>query len=352
LNLNVWQGRRVLVTGVTGFKGSWLTLLLARMGARVCGFSLPPPTQPSLFERAGVSADVDWTPGDVRCLEEVRAAVRLARAEVVFHLAAQPLVRLSYEQPVETLQTNVMGTVHLLEAVRSSPDVRVVIVVTSDKCYEDLGGATGYREGDRLGGHDPYASSKACAELVTAAYRRSYFAAGAVKVASVRAGNVIGGGDWARDRLVPDLVTALASGEPAILRNPAAVRPWQHVLDPLAGYVLLAERGLEGAAAVDEAWNFGPDGDSERTVSHLADDLCRLWGGGARWQRDGGAHPHETLTLRLDSSKAREQLGWRPRLPYARAIEWTATWYRDVLGGADARAKTLRQIDDYMEVPG
>jgi CDP-glucose 4,6-dehydratase len=345
-----WRGRTVLVTGVTGFKGSWLALLLAQMGAKVAGYSLPPPTRPSLFERARLGDDVDWTDGDVRSVGGVVEAVRRVRPEVVFHLAAQPIVRLSYEQPVQTFDTNVMGTVHLLEAVRRSPATRVVVVVTSDKCYEDTGSSAGYREDDRLGGYDPYATSKACAELVTSAYRRSFFALGAPAVVTARAGNVIGGGDWARDRLVPDVVTALAANQPAVIRNPLCIRPWQHVLDPLAGYLLVAERAWEAGGAIDPAWNFGPNPESEQPVSRVAAEICRFWGDNARWQHDPSEQPHETLRLTLDSGKARKQLGWKPRLPYEQAVEWTTRWYRIVLGGGDARLPTLRQVQEFMEL--
>jgi len=345
-----WRGRSVFITGVTGFKGSWLALLLAHMGARVSGFSLSPPTKPSLFADGRLGDIVDWTEGDVRCLDAVSAALERHRPDVVFHLAAQPLVRASYEQPVETFATNVMGTVNLLEAVRCSLTTQVVVVVTSDKCYENQPVPGGYREDDRLGGHDPYAASKACAELVTSAYRRSWFEHGGPATVTARAGNVIGGGDWARDRIVPDVVVALASRQPAVIRNPSCVRPWQHVLEPLAGYVLLAERARLSRGEFNSAWNFGPSSGSVRTVSKLADEICRQWGDRAEWRHDATAQVHESLLLTIDSEKARATLGWRPVLEYDQAVAWTTRWYRAVLDGADARPHTARQIAEYQEL--
>ncbi len=347
-----WRDRQVLVTGVTGFKGSWLALLLMQRGAKVSGFALPPPTSPSLFERARLGDRVGWTSGDLRSLAAVRGVVAERQPDIIFHLAAQPLVRVSYEMPVETFETNVMGTVHVLEAARRSPSTKVVVVVTSDKCYEDQppsAAGRGYREDDRLGGHDPYATSKACAELVATAYRRSFFGEAGPTVVTARAGNVIGGGDWARDRIVPDVVTALAARRPALIRNPQCVRPWQHVLDPLAGYMRLAERARDARGALDAAWNFGPSEESMQPVSSLAGEICRLWGKDAQWEHDASVQPHETERLTLDSGRARERLGWAPSLPYADAVEWTTEWYRAVLGGGDARTRTLRQIEEFEE---
>ena len=345
-----WHGRRVLVTGVTGFKGSWLAMLLARMGAKVSGLALPPPTEPSLFASARLGNVVDWVDGNLLDLGRVTDVIRGKEPEVVFHLGAQPLVRLSYEQPVLTFATNVMGTVHVLEAVRSSPAIRAVVVVTSDKCYEDRPSASAYREEDPLGGHDPYATSKACAELVTTAYRRSFFSAGGPSIATVRAGNVIGGGDWARDRIVPDVVSALAAHRAALIRNPNAVRPWQHVLDPLVGYTELAEALCQPRGMTRTAWNFGPDLESMKPVSSLAGTICKVWGGDAAWERQSGDHAHETATLRIDSARAKTELGWAPRLTYDTAVEWTAGWYRDVFAGKDARARVERQLAAYDEL--
>jgi len=350
VNRAFWKGRPVMVTGMTGFKGSWLALWLARSGAKVSGYALAPPTMPSLFERAKVGTLVESTNGDVRSLAALKDELTKRQPEVIIHLAAQPIVRTSYESPVETFETNVMGTVNVLEAARTSPHVKVVVVVTSDKCYEDQQRGVAYREDDRLGGHDPYATSKACAELVAESYRRSLLGETGPAVVTARAGNVIGGGDWARDRLIPDIVTAFASGRPAIIRNPACVRPWQHVLDPLAGYLLLAERAWESRSGFSSAWNFGPPPDAMQPVSAVVEDLCRLWGGGARWERDGSSQPHETLLLTLDSAKAREKLGWAPRLAYADSLRWTADWYRQVANGGDARTWTVRQIETYEEM--
>jgi CDP-glucose 4,6-dehydratase len=340
----------VLVTGVTGFKGSWLALWLRELGATVIGYSLPPPTTPSLFECAHLRDAIEWIDADVRDGARLRRAVREARAEVVFHLAAQSLVRASYEIPVETFETNVLGTVNLLDALRDEASLRAVVVVTSDKCYENREWCWPYREGDALGGHDPYSSSKACAEIVTKAYYRSFFMSRKVGVASARAGNVIGGGDWARDRLIPDIVAALGKGESVLVRNPASVRPWQHVLEPLLGYLLLAERLADGADAFSDGWNFGPNPDAVRPVSELVGSICSSWGDGARWHAAETVQPHEAKTLALDASKARTQLGWRPRLTLDEALSWTVEWYKALRSGDDMRDRSLAQIRRYREM--
>ncbi len=344
----LWSGRRVLVTGHTGFKGSWLSLWLHSLGAEVTGFALPPPTEPSLFEAARIGELVRHVEGDVRDLAALQKAVAEARPEVVFHLAAQPLVRLSYEEPVETYATNVMGTVHLLEAVRQASGVMAVVSITSDKCYENREWVWPYRESDPMGGHDPYSSSKGCAELVTAAWRSSYFAHEGPLLASVRAGNVIGGGDWAADRLVPDLVRAFEAGLSPLIRSPDSVRPWQHVLEALGGYLLLAERLLAGERDFAEGWNFGPADEDARPVSWIVDRMRAAWGGGAADALpDTGARPHEAGLLRLDCSKARAALGWRPALRLEQALDWIVGWHKAVGAGEDARAVTLAQIADY-----
>jgi CDP-glucose 4,6-dehydratase len=350
LNGDWWRGRRVLVTGVTGFKGSWLATWLGDLGAEVFGYSLAPPTTPSLFDAARVGPAARWTQGDVRDLPHLRQVVRDARAQVVFHLAAQSLVRPSYESPVDTFSTNVMGTVNVLEALRDDDAIRGIVIVTSDKCYENRERHAPYSEGDALGGHDPYSASKACAEIVTRAYDRSFLAARTVGVATARAGNVIGGGDWARDRLVPDIIAALAQRRSVPIRNPAAVRPWQHVLDPLAGYLSLAEHLVERAEAFGGAWNFGPEPASVRSVQEVTAAVCALWGEGAGWHAAHGAQPHEASTLLLDSSKARAHLGWRPRLSLEGALDWTVGWYRARLRGDDARDACLAQIRRYQEI--
>ncbi|HEY6863575.1 MAG TPA: CDP-glucose 4,6-dehydratase [Burkholderiales bacterium] len=346
-NRDFWAGKRVFLTGHTGFKGSWLALWLHALGADVAGYALAPPTEPSLWDRLGLATRVRDERADVRDLDRLMRALAGFRPEVVFHLAAQSLVRPSYADPVATYATNVLGTVHVLEAARRTDSVRVVVVVTSDKCYENREQDRGYTEEDAMGGHDPYSSSKGCAELVTAAYRRSFFGKGAV-VTSARAGNVIGGGDWAADRLVPDLVRAARSGLEARIRNPNATRPWQHVLDPLHGYLILAERAW-GDPALAGGWNFGPDERDAVPVGRIADEFASRWGAGAAWAADGGEHPHEARYLKLDCAKARSRLGWAPRLPRAAALDWTVEWYRADAAGADVRALSLEQIRRYEE---
>ncbi len=341
-----WAGRRVLVTGHTGFKGAWLALWLRELGAVVSGYALAPDVGDSLFERADLGSKIASTLGDVRDADAVEAAVRTHAPEVVFHLAAQALVLPSYQTPVETFATNVMGTVHVLEAARTQPSVRAVVVVTTDKVYENCGSEWPFRETDPLGGHDPYSASKAAAEIVTASYRRSFYgteAAGAA-VASARAGNVIGGGDWAEHRLVPDAIRAFQRGEALRLRNPGHTRPWQHVIDPLVGYVLLAEHLIRTGAGADVAWNFGPNEDGV-TTAELAELLAEAWGPEARVTHESLAGaPHEAATLRLDASRAKRRTGWRPRIPLVDAVNLTVGWYRAVLGGEDAYRVCVTQL--------
>lgn len=342
-----WAGRRVLVTGHTGFKGSWLCLWLRQMGAEVTGFALPAPTEPSLFESARISELVHHIEGDVRDAAALLRAVEDSAAEVIFHLAAQPLVRLSYREPVETYATNVMGTVHLLDAARRVPGVKAIVCVTSDKCYANREWVWPYRESDPMGGHDPYSSSKGCAELVAAAWRNSFFAEGGPALATVRAGNVIGGGDWADDRLVPDLVRAFERGIAPTIRSPHAVRPWQHVLEALGGYLAIAERLLGGERRFADAWNFGPSDEDARPVSWIVERMRAAWGGAADPVADAGPRPHEAGLLRLDCSKARAALGWRPVLTLEQALDWIVDWHKAVGTNGDARAVTLSQIADY-----
>lgn len=345
-----WRGRRVFLTGHTGFKGAWMSLLLNRLGAEVYGFALPPRSECDLFVVANVERDIHHTIGDIRDLDFLRHALSNAKPEVVIHMAAQSLVLLSYAEPVETYATNVMGTVNLLEVARGLPSVRAAIIITSDKCYDNLDWLRGYRETDALGGHDPYGNSKGCAELVTDAYRRSFFSAvSSAAVASARAGNVVGGGDWARHRLVPDAMRAFTANSELAIRNPDAVRPWQHVFDPIVAYLRLAEHLVTQGRAFAEAWNFGPASGSEVPVSVVVEMVASLWGEGARWRLDREAHPHEAGYLKLDCAKARGRLGWFPLLDLREALVLTVEWYRAARDGQDIRALSLRQIDRFIE---
>jgi CDP-glucose 4,6-dehydratase len=344
-----WSGKRVLVTGHTGFKGSWLCLWLNGMGAQVKGFALAPATEPSLFEVARIADVVQSELGDIRDLPAVRAAIASFDPQIVIHMAAQPLVRLSYREPVETYATNVMGTVHVLEACRAAPSVRAIVCVTTDKCYENKEWAWGYRENEPMGGHDPYSNSKGCAELVTSAYRSSFFAdADAAAVASARAGNVIGGGDWSEDRLIPDILSAFESGAPVKIRNPLSTRPWQHVLEPLSGYLALAEALWEKGHSFAEGWNFGPREEDARPVQWIVEQMASRWGGDAGWAPDDGFHPHEARYLKLDISKARESLGWEPRWSLVTTLARIVDWHKAWLTGDDMRAHCLREIGDYQ----
>lgn len=347
--MSFWAGRRVFVTGHTGFKGAWLSLWLRRLGATVTGYALEPPSEPNLFTIARVGEDMDDVRGDVRDAARVAAALRSSRGEIVIHLAAQSLVRESYRAPLDTLATNVLGTAHVLEAVRHSPSVRAVIVVTSDKCYENREWPWPYRESDPVGGHDPYSASKGAAEIVAASYRRSFFSDPSghrVSVATARAGNVIGGGDWGAEKLLPDIILSFTAGEALRLRSPTAVRPWQHVLDALKGYLLLAER-LYQSGEFAEAWNFGPADADARPVAWIASRMCELWGADTSWAADTRAAPHEANLLRLDASKARSRLNWTPRLGLESALAWTVEWHRAHIAGNDMRVCSNAQIDRY-----
>jgi CDP-glucose 4,6-dehydratase len=340
-----WRGRRVLVTGHTGFKGSWLSLWLQSLGAEVTGFSDGVPTQPSLYELARVGAGMESVVGDVRDAGAVAGAVAGCKPEVVIHMAAQPLVRRSFAEPRATYETNVMGTVNLLEAVRLEGGVRAVVNVTTDKCYENREWEWGYRENEPMGGHDPYSSSKGAAELVTSAYRRSFFSdPEGPRLASARAGNVIGGGDWGEDRLVPDLMRAALAGETAQVRNPNSIRPWQHVVNPLSGYLVLAQAIWESPRHAG-GWNFGPPDEEARPVGWLIERLASLWPERVRWAVDDGPHPHEANYLKLDSSLARSRLGWRPLVALDLALAETAAWYRELEAEAEMREVTLRQLE-------
>jgi CDP-glucose 4,6-dehydratase len=349
-----WQGKRVLLTGHTGFKGSWLSLWLQSMGAQVVGYALAPSTNPSLFEVAEVGKGITNIIGNIRDLEHLRTVFAEHRPEIVIHMAAQALVRYSYIEPAETYSTNVMGTVNLLEAVRSTGSVKAVVNVTSDKCYENREWAWGYRENEAMGGFDPYSSSKGCAELVAAAYRNSYFhpekyKEHGVALASVRAGNVIGGGDWADDRLIPDIMRAIIQGKPVNIRNPHAIRPWQHVLEPISGYLQLAQKLYEEGTAYAEGWNFGPNDEDAKPVQWIVEKLTKSWGEGASWVLDGGDHPHEAHYLKLDCSKAKARLDWQPRWHLEDACSAIIDWHRAYLKEEDMRELTLRQINAYND---
>ncbi len=347
MNSSFWRGKRVFLTGHTGFKGSWLALWLAQAGAEVRGFSLEPPTNPSMFEDAQIGQVVASIRGDIRELPALSTAMRQAGPEIVIHMAAQSLVRRSYAEPVLTYQTNVLGTANVVEAVRQHANARAVLIVTTDKCYQNPESPRAHQEDDPLGGRDPYSNSKACAELLTAAYRQSFFATGETRVATARAGNVIGGGDWAEDRLLPDMFRAFLVGKPAIIRNPAAVRPWQHVLEPLGGYLLLLERMWESNDFA-EAWNFGPHEDDMRPVSLVCDRTVDLWGARAFWERDPRSHPHESACLKLDSTKAVSRLGWNRRWNLDEALQATVAWHQARLRGEDMQRFSLGQIEDFQ----
>jgi CDP-glucose 4,6-dehydratase len=348
---NFWRNKKVLLTGHTGFKGSWLSLWLQSLGAQLQGLALNPPTEPNLFTEAHVAKGMSSTITDVRDLQAVHACMATFRPEIVIHMAAQPLVRLSYAEPVATYATNVMGTAHVLEAARNVGSVRAIVNVTTDKCYENREWAWGYRENEAMGGFDPYSSSKGCSELVTAAYRQSFFAHTDTALASARAGNVIGGGDWASDRLVPDILRAFEQNLPALVRNPHATRPWQHVLEPLSGYLILAQQLYTQGQTCAEGWNFGPQDDDAQPVHWITDHLAQHWGQGARWQTDGGQHPHEANHLKLDISKARTGLGWHPRWPLAHALQKITTWHQAWLARENAQQLCLEQIQQYQTTP-
>jgi CDP-glucose 4,6-dehydratase len=350
VNPDFWCGKRVFLTGHTGFKGSWLSLWLQSMGAELHGLALTPPTTPNLFEVANVANGMASTIGDIRDYETVRTTMAAFKPDIVIHMAAQPLVRLSYSEPVATYATNVMGTVHVLEAARHAGSVRAIVNVTTDKCYENKEWAWGYREDEPMGGYDPYSNSKGCSELVTSAYRRSYFQAKGIALASARAGNVIGGGDWALDRLVPDILQAFEKNLPVIIRNPNATRPWQHVLEPLSGYLALAEHLYgENGQQCAEGWNFGPHDDDARPVQWIVEHLVNSWGNGASWQLDGGEHPHEANYLKLDISKAKARLGWTPSWHLGTALEKITTWHHAWLASKNMQQLCQQQIAEYTQ---
>lgn len=352
MNLEFWKQKKVLITGHTGFKGSWLSLVLQHLGAEVVGYSLPPPTTTNLYELAKIGDGIQAVHGDVRDLGHFKQVLIDHSPAAVIHMAAQSLVYQSYQDPIETYETNVIGTAKVLEAIRQVGGVKAVVVVTSDKCYSNREWVWGYREEDAMGGYDPYSSSKGCAELVTAAFRQSFFNSGnhnpRVQIASARAGNVIGGGDWAENRLVPDLMQALLAGRPALIRNPQATRPWQHVLDPLSGYMLLVEKLSIDGSDYAEGWNFGPRDEDAKPVSWIAQRLTELWQGDSGWQVDDNEHPHEAHYLKLDCSKAAAKLGWRPRWNIDQTLDATVQWYKTYQSGQDLRDLMIRQIQSYL----
>jgi CDP-glucose 4,6-dehydratase len=347
IDTDFWCAKRVFLTGHTGFKGGWLSLWLQSMGATIRGLSLTPPTEPALFNVARIAEGMEHHIADIRDYTAVKSAMEDFKPEIIFHMAAQPLVRLSYQQPIETYATNVMGTVHLLESARHAGSVKAIVNITTDKCYENREWVWGYREDEPMGGHDPYSNSKGCAELVSSAYRKSFLEDAGIAMATVRAGNVIGGGDWALDRLIPDVLRALQDKQPVLIRNPHSIRPWQHVLEPLSGYLLLAERLYKTGQADAEGWNFGPRDEDVRTVQWIVEHLCENWGNGASWTFQPGEHPHEASFLKLDISKVRQRLQWNPHWSLETALKRITEWHQAWLSGQDMRTICLNQISQY-----
>lgn len=343
-----WRDKRVFLTGHTGFKGGWLSLWLQSMGANLCGFALQPPTTPALFTQANVGAGMCSIINDVRDYASLLAAINSHKPEIVIHMAAQPLVRQSYIDPIETYSTNVMGTVHLFEVIRNVGSVRAVVNVTTDKCYENREWDWGYRENEPMGGHDPYSNSKGCSELVTSAYRQSFFANGQIAVASARAGNVIGGGDWATDRLVPDILRSFSAGVPVSIRSPESTRPWQHVLEPLSGYLVLAESLYSHGQKFAQGWNFGPRDDDVMPVSWIVKKMAEEWGHEAGWKIDGNPQPHEAKYLKLDISRAKAALGWSPKWNLSQALSKIIYWQQGWIKGENMQKLTLQQISEYQ----
>jgi len=347
IDQHFWQGKRVYLTGHTGFKGSWLALWLHSLGATVKGYALTPPTQPSLFEQARIAEKIESEMGDIRDLAQLTASMVAFNPDILIHMAAQPLVRLSYQEPIETYETNVIGTAKVLEAARSCANLKAIISVTTDKCYENREWVWGYREDEPMGGHDPYSSSKGCAELVTSAYRRSFMQAQGIGLASVRAGNVIGGGDWASDRLIPDILRAFERQQAVVIRNPSATRPWQHVLEPLSGYLVLAQKLYREPQTYAEGWNFGPHDDDAKPVEWILNHMVSCWEGSS-WVLDQNAHPHEAGYLKLDISKAKARLGWQPTWHLDRTLAKIIEWHQAWLAKKNMQAVCLNEINEYM----
>nr|WP_298994340.1 CDP-glucose 4,6-dehydratase [uncultured Polaribacter sp.] len=343
-----WKSKKVFLTGHTGFKGSWLSLWLQSMGAIVKGYSLEPNTTPNLFSSANVSENMDSEVGDIRDLSQISKSMTTFNPDVLIHMAAQPLVRLSYQEPVETYTTNVIGTVNVLEAARKCSNLKAIVSVTTDKCYENKEWDWGYRENEPMGGHDPYSSSKGCAELVTSAYRRSFFnTKDTASLASARAGNVIGGGDWADDRLIPDILNAFENEKPVIIRNPLSTRPWQHVLEPLSGYLVLAQELYKNGDKFAEGWNFGPKDEDCKPVNWILDKMVAYWGDGAKWELDKNNNPHEAGFLKLDCSKASNRLKWQPKWNLEETIKLIIRWHQIYVNGGDVREQCLKEIKKY-----
>ena len=347
MDKNFWNGKRVFLTGHTGFKGSWLALWLNELGAKVHGYALAPETSPSLFVEARVIEKIDSEIGDIRDLTKLQESMAKFDPDILIHMAAQPLVRLSYEKPIETYDVNVMGTVKVLEAARSCPSLKSILSITTDKCYENKEWEWGYRESEAMGGYDPYSSSKGCAELVTSAYRRSFLQESGVGLASARAGNVIGGGDWSGDRLIPDILNAFENNETVIVRNPKSTRPWQHVLEPLSGYLILAQKLYESPLDYAEGWNFGPKDDDVKPVEWILDEMVKKWSG-ASWQLDGNSHPHEAGCLKLDISKAKLKLNWQPIWRLDETLERITDWHQAWIDKKDMQKICLNQINEFM----
>lgn len=348
VDFDFWKGKRVFITGHTGFKGSWLSLWLVEMGAIVKGYALEPNTNPSLFKEANIDNLLNSEIGDIRDLNTIKASILEFNPEILIHMAAQPLVRYSYDNPVDTYSTNVMGTVNVLEAARKCSDLKAIVSVTTDKCYENKEWVWGYRENEAMGGHDPYSSSKGCAELVTSAYRRSFYSDdNSPNLASARAGNVIGGGDWAQDRLIPDILRAFENAESVIVRNPISTRPWQHVLEPLSGYLILAQE-LYNDSSYAEGWNFGPKDEDCQSVSQILEKMVVQWGKGAKWELDINSNPHEAGFLKLDCSKAKNKLLWEPNWNLDKTLKLIVQWHQDWLAGMNANELCRKQIKEYI----
>ncbi len=350
----LFSGKKVLITGHTGFKGSWLSLLLHQLGADIYGYALDPPTNPSLYIEAGLDEIVKSTIGDIRDFQKLKATINQTKPEIIIHMAAQPLVRASYKDPIETYSTNVMGTVNLFEAIRQTTDIKVVINVTTDKCYENREWHWGYRENEPMGGYDPYSNSKGCSELVTSSFRNSFFNPKeynkhGVAMASARAGNVIGGGDWAEDRLIPDFIRAITKGEELLIRSPYAIRPWQHVLEPLNGYLTLAARLYEKGPRYAEAWNFGPDDTDAQNVEWITQKICENWGDNASYRIDTNPQPHEANYLKLDCSKAKAELDWYPRWNIQKTLSSIVEWNKAWLAGDNLRQTCFNQMNDFFK---